>query len=168
MRIATRALASALLLLCGAAQAVEVQFGSLRMELPEGFVLKSPQPPFELAGPDGVRMLVSVFRVDPNSSEKPAPVQADLVASGERMLASNGQRAGKVVLPPKSSSLADNTIMLSAASDTSGLFSKGYFLQFALVSPQSRLAYFTFEGKGEVEASMARYSPLFASVRWEP
>ena len=163
-------LVSAFFCLCALAvhsQPIETRFGSLRVLWPQGFSLKSAQPPFELSGPAGAKVLVSVFRMDQRAPDKPLPSQNDLSASGERMLQANAEKAGTLVLPLQRTFLPDGSVLLFAGSSTGSLLSTGYFLQYALVSPHSRLAYITVEGKGDVRVEHPKYLPAFQTVEWE-
>ena len=54
------------------------------------------------------------------------------------------------------------------ASETGGLFGKGYFLQYLVVSNHERLAFFTMEGKGPVAEKHLVFLPIFDTLTWLP
>lgn len=148
------------------AQAAEIRFGSLSLDWPAGYTVKSTKPPFELAGPQGATVLVTVLRPGPSATGSPEAL-AKLQATVERMLTEQARKAGKIVVPLATQTLPDGTQLLSVGSETSGLFKSGYLLQYALLARSGPLALLTFEGKGDAAAEHAGVKGLFASVQWE-
>lgn len=162
MRFAT--LLAGLALMGGLAQAAEIRLGSLSLDWPAGYTLKSAQPPFELAGPQGLKVLVTVLR--PGASVS-ADTRGKMQATVDRMLTDQAARAGKVAVPLAGEALPDGTVLRFIGSQTSGLFGSGYLLQYALLSPGGPLALLTFEGKGDAAAVHADVKGFFNSVQWE-
>ncbi|MCC9598435.1 MULTISPECIES: hypothetical protein [unclassified Rubrivivax] len=146
-----------------------VQLGSLQLDLPEGFSVRSAKQPFELAGPTGEKVLVTVMRSKADTSGEPNPdEQAKTVSFGSGFLRKQAERAGKLVLPSANETLTDGSILAYIGSETSGLFSSGYFLQYMLVSPSGRLAFITVEGKGNIDDYHARYLAVLGNATWLP
>jgi hypothetical protein len=58
--------------------------------------------------------------------------------------------------------------LLFAGSETSTLFSAGYFIRYLVVSPTGRLGFFTAEGKGSVDEHHSKFLPIFNKVTWLP
>lgn len=164
MRIAT--LLAGLALSTGLAQATEIRFGLLSLDWPTGYTVKSMQPPFELAGPQGAKVLVTVLRPGPSATGS-AEALAKLNATIERMLVDQAQKAGKIVVPLTTETLPDGTVLRTVASETSGLFKSGYLLQYALLARSGPIALLTFEGKGDAAAEHAGVKGLFNTVRWD-
>jgi len=164
MRIAT--LLASLALSTGFAQASEIRFGSLSLDWPAGYTVKSNQPPFELSGPDGAKVLVTVMRPGPSATASPEAL-AKLRATMERVLTEQARKAGKVVMPLASETLPDGTQLQSIGSEVSGLFKTGYFLQYALSARSGPIALVTFEGKGDAAAEHEAVKGLFRSAQWE-
>jgi uncharacterized protein YtpQ (UPF0354 family) len=163
MRIAM--LLASLALTTSPVEAAEIRFGSLSLDWPAGYTVKSTQPPFELAGPQGAKVLVTVLRPGPSATGS-AEGLAKLNATIERMLVEQAQKAGKVVVPLSKETLLDGTVLQSVASESSGLFKSGYFLQYALLARSGPIAFVTFEGKGDAAAEHAGVKGLFNSVQW--
>ncbi|RTL22206.1 MAG: hypothetical protein EKK52_06480 [Burkholderiales bacterium] len=164
MRIAL--LLVSLALSTGLAGAHEIRLGSLSLDWPVGYTLKSGRPPFELSGPDGAKVLVTVMRPGPSAKASPEAL-AKLQASIERLLTEQARKAGQVVLPLASETLPDGTQLQSIGSEVSGLFKTGYFLQYALTARHGPIAFVTFEGHGPTTAQHEAVKGLFRSVHWE-
>jgi hypothetical protein len=153
-------------LICGAE---ELRLGSLQLDLPEGFSVRSAKPPFELAGPTGEKVLVTIMRSKADTSGEPNPdEQAKTVSFGSGFLREQAERAGKLVVPPANETLSDGSILAYIGSETSGLFSSGYFLQYMLISPGGRLAFITVEGKGNIGDYHAKYLEVVGKAAWLP
>lgn len=161
-----RLLFAALLMWAGLAQAAEIRFGSLSLDWPAGYTLKSTQSPFELSGPGGSKVLVTVMR--PAAAALGSPeTQARLQDTVERMLTEQASRAGQVVLPLSTRSLPDGTRLQSIGSQAAGLLQRGsYLLQYALFSRQGPIAFVTFEGRGDALAEHESLQSLFSSAQW--
>lgn len=146
-------------------QAAEITLGSLTLDWPVGYTLKSTKPPFELAGPGGVKVMVTVMR--PGASAQSGPEAVDqLRAKIDSMLIAQAQKAGKLVLPLARETLSDGTMLHAVGSEQSGLFKRGYLLQYALLSPGGPLALLTFEGQGDAASQHAGAKGVFANLRW--
>ena len=155
-------LLAGLALCTGLSHAAEIQLGSLALDWPQGYTVKSTQPPFELAGPGGAKAMVTVLR--PGSKALSAE---EIDEVGERMLTAQAQKAGRVVLPLGKEMLPDGTQLRYIGSEVSGLLRSGYLLQYMLVAPQGQIALVTFEGRGETLSQHESLRGLFRSVRWE-
>lgn len=166
MRVATLIAGLALAAAQAQAQAGEIRLGSLSLDWPAGYTVKSTQPPFELAGPQGAKVMVTVLRPGPSATGSPEAL-AKLQATVERMLTDQARKAGKVIVPLTTQSLPDGTLLQSIGSETAGLFKTGYFLQYALLARSGPIAFLTFEGKGDAATEHAGLNGLFGSVRWE-
>ena len=154
------------LMLCGAAHAETIRLGSLTLDWPAGYQLKSARPPFELSGPQGSKALVTVMKPGPavaSSQDAGAKLRSTL----ERLLTEQARKAGKVALPLSTRTLPDGTLLQFIGSEVSSLFKTGHFLQFALQSRQGQIALLTFEGTGDVAAAEQRLRGLFDSTQWE-
>lgn len=159
-------LLAGLALTAGVARATEIRLGSLSLDWPAGYTLKSAQAPFELSGPQGLKVLVTVLRPGPSANAS-AEGRARMQATVDRMLTEQAAKAGKVVLPLAHETLPDGTALHFVGSEASGLFKSGYLLQYALLSPGGPLALLTFEGKGDAAAVHADVKGFFNSVQWE-
>jgi len=166
MRSSNLLAAGLLALAAGLAQAAEIRLGSLSLDWPAGYTLKSTQSPFELTGPQGRKVLVTVLRPGPSAQTGPEG-RAKLQATVDRMLTDQAAKAGKVVVPLAGESLPDGTALRFIGSEVSGLFKSGYLLQYALLSPGGPLALLTFEGPGEAPAVHAEVKGFFDTVQWE-
>lgn len=164
MRILT--LLISLALGAGLAQAGEIRFGSLSLDWPAGYAVKSAQPPFELSGPNSAKVLVTVMRPAPSAASSPEALPR-LQAMLERMLTEQARKAGRVVVPLAGETLPDGTQLQSIGSEVSGLFKTGYLLQYALMARSGPIALLTFEGKGDAAAEHEAVKGLFRSVQWE-
>ena len=161
-----RLLIAALLLSTGLSQAAEIRLGSLSLDWPAGYTLKSTQAPFELAGPGGSKVLVTVLRPAASATGSPEAL-ARLQDTVDRLLTEQATRAGQVVLPLASRTLPDGTRLQSIGSQASGLLQRGgYFLQYALLSRQGPIALVTFEGRGDALAEHESLQGLFSSAQW--
>ncbi|MCE2660879.1 MAG: hypothetical protein LW854_22005 [Rubrivivax sp.] len=161
--------AGALLLSAVAVRAADIQLGSLRLAWPEGFTQRKQTPPFELAGPEGQKILVSVMRSKTDQTGEPNPEEQEKLTSfGESFMAKQAAQFGKVVAPLVRSRLAAGSVVAHVVSEDSGLFGKGYFVQFMVVAPSGRLAFFTIEGKGSALEQHARFLPIISSAEWAP
>lgn len=158
-------LLAALALSASAAQAAEIRLGSLSLDWPAGYTLKSAQAPFELAGPGGAKVLVTVLRPGPQATASPEAL-ARLHDTVERLLTEQAAKAGTVVLPLATRSLPDGTRLQSIGSQASGLFKRGYLLQYALLSRQGPIAFVTFEGQGDARAEHEGLQSIFGTVQW--
>ncbi|WP_284620783.1 hypothetical protein [Aquabacterium humicola] len=170
MPLPTSLLAAAVLTFsCACVVAVEVRFGSLQLDWPEGFTPSSSKPPFEMNGPSGEKVLVTVMRSGKEVTAESAPAEQERMAQGgEGFLRKQGEKVGKVVIPLTRSSLPNGSLLMFTGSETAGLFSSGYFLQYMIVSPAGRLAFFTIEGKGSPEEQNARFLPVINTATWLP
>lgn len=158
-------LLAALALSTRVAGATEIRLGSLSLDWPAGYTLKSTQSPFELAGPGGVKALVTVMRPRPGATDTPESL-AGLQASVERMLTGSAAEAGRVVLPLGTQTLPDGTRLQFIGSERSGLFQRSFLLQYMLLSRTGTLALVTFEGKGEAVAEHEGLIGLFSTTQW--
>lgn len=154
------------LVVCGTVHAGTIRLGSLALDWPAGYQLKSARPPFELAGPQGSKVLVTVMKPGPAVASG-QDAGAKLRSTLERLLTEQARKAGKVALPLGTRTLPDGTLLQFIGSEVSGLFKTGYFLQFALQSRQGQIALLTFEGTGDVAAEEQRLRGLFDSTQWE-
>lgn len=163
----TKFLAAGLLaLLAGLVQAAEIRLGSLSLDWPAGYAVKSTRPPFELTGPGGVKVLVTVFRPGPNVGSG-AEAVARMEGVADRLLAAEAQKAGKVVLPRGRQALPDGTQLRFIGSEVSRLLGgNGYLLQYMLLAPGGDVALLTFEGRGDAVREHEAVQPLFQSVQW--
>ncbi|EGJ11839.1 hypothetical protein RBXJA2T_15992 [Rubrivivax benzoatilyticus JA2 = ATCC BAA-35] len=91
-----------------------------------------------------------------------------MVSFGRGFLRKQAERAGNLVVPSANETLSDGSILVYIGSETSGLFSSGYFLQYMLVSPSGRLAFITVEGKGNIGDDHARYLAVVGKATWLP
>lgn len=165
MRLTVLFAALALALTGGLARAAEIRLGSLSLDWPPGYALKSTQSPFELSGPTGAKVLVTVMSPGPSATGSPEGL-ARLNESLERLLTEQAARAGQVVLPLSTRILPDGTRLQSVGSQVSGLFRSGYFLQYTLVSRSGRIALLTFEGQGDALSEHEALQSLFSSAQW--
>lgn len=114
-------------------------------------------------------MLVTVMRPGKElSGESAAAEQEKMAVVGEDLLGKQGEKTGKVVIPLTRSSLPNGSLLIFTASETSSLFSSGYFLQYLIVSPAGRLGFFTIEGKGKPEEQNSRFLPVIQTTTWLP
>jgi len=156
-------------LACTAAFAGEVRFGSAQLDWPDGYTVTSTKSPFELTGPSGEKVLVTVMRPGKELPAESAASEQEKLANGvEGHLRTQASKAGKVTLPLQRSPLPDGSLLLYIGSETSSLFSSGFFLQYLVVSPTGRLGFFTAEGKGAVEEQHGRFLPVISTVKWLP
>lgn len=158
-------LLAAFTLSTGLAGAAEIRLGSLSLDWPAGYTLKSTQSPFELVGPGGIKALVTVMRPKPGATAT-AESLAGLQASVEGLLASSAAQAGRVVLPLGTQSLPDGTRLQFIGSERSGVFQRSFLLQYALLSRSGALALVTFEGSGEAVAEHDSLLGLFSTTQW--
>jgi hypothetical protein len=166
MRSTTLLAAGLLALAAGLAQAAEIRLGSLSLDWPAGYALKSTQSPFELTGPSGAKVLVTVMRLGPSASNAPE-ARAKMEDSVDRMVTAQAQQAGKVVLPLGRQALPDGTQLRFIGSEVSRLLrGNGYFLQYVLLAPSGQLALMTFEGSGEALREHEAVQGLFQTVQW--
>lgn len=156
----------AVLLLCsGLARATEIRLGSLSLDWPAGYTLKSAQSPFELTGPGGSKVLVTVMR--PAAAADSPEALARLNERIERLVTEQATRAGQIVLPLSVRTLPDGTRLQSIGSQATGLLQRGsYFLLYVLTSRQGVLALISFEGRGDALAEHDSLQGLFSSVQW--
>lgn len=166
MRLANFIAASSLTLAAVSAQAAEISLGSLTLDWPAGYKLKSSQAPFELAGPGGVKVMVTVMRLS-GPAQGGADAFTKLQGTTEKLLTGQALKAGKTVIPLTRDTLPDGTLLQFIGSEASGLFKSGYFLQYALLTQGGPIAFLTFEGNGDVAAQHASAKALFASLRWD-
>lgn len=159
------AIAFAFALNASQAGAAEIRLGSLSLDWPAGYTLKSARGPFELVGPQGSQVLVTVLRPGPAASGSPEAV-ARMRGTVEKLLDDQAARAGQVVLPLASRTLPDGTQLLSIGSQASGLFRSGYLLQYALLARSGLIALLSFEGKGDAVAEHDGLQGLLASAQW--
>jgi len=156
-------------LLCLAAHAESVRFGSLSLEWPDGFTVKSTQVPFELSGPGGQTVLVTIMRLGKAANAEAEAVDVPkLLAMNERFLNAQAKKAGNVVVPMATETLPDGSTLQFTASTTGGLFRQGYFLQYIITSSSGRIGFLTFEGSGDPVAENQKARPIFQTARWEP
>ena len=168
-RLAVLIATVALVLLPRLSCAVEAQFGSLQLDWPEGFTVRSTKPPFELAGPNGEKVLITVMRSKTDTTGEARPdEQAKMVSVGAGFLDKQARAAGKIVVPASTDTLSDGSVLNLVGSETSSLFSSGYFLQYMLVSPSGRLAFVTVEGKGNVSEQHSKVLPVISKATWQP
>lgn len=154
-----------LALAVGLVQADEIRFGSLSLDWPAGYTIKSAKPPFELAGPSGAKVLVTVMRPGASAANSPEAL-AKLHAMTERMLTTEAQKAGRVVVPLGQETLPDGTRLRFTGSQVAKLFRSGYFLQYALMARSGQIAFLTFEGSGDAAAEHEAIKGLFRTVQW--
>ncbi|MCF8204089.1 MAG: hypothetical protein K9J82_03360 [Methylotenera sp.] len=147
------------------AEAAEIRLGSLSLDWPAGYTLKSTQSPFELAGPGGIKALVTVMRPKPGATAT-AESLAGLQASLEGVLTGTAAKSGRVVLPLGTQTLPDGTRLQFIGSERSGLFQRSFLLQYALLSRSGALALVTFEGAGEAVAEHEGLLGLFSTTQW--
>ena len=153
-------------LCAGLAHAAEIRFGSLSLDWPAGYTLKSTQSPFELAGPNGSKVLVTVLRPAASATGSPEAL-ARLHETVERLLTKQAAQAGQVVLPLATRTLPDGTRLQSVGSQAAGAFQRGgYFLQYALLSRQGPIGLVTVEGRGDALAEHESLQGLFSSAQW--
>ena len=156
-------------LLCSSASAIEVRFGSAQLDWPDGYKVTSTQSPFELTGPSGEKVLVTIMRPGKEPTPESAASEQERLAIGiEGHLRTQASKVGRVTLPLQRSPLPDGSLLLHIGSETSSLFFSGFFLQYIVVSPTGRLAYFTAEGKGAVDEQHGRFLPVVSTLRWVP
>ena len=162
-------LLAALLLYCAASLAEPVRFGSLSLQWPEGFTVKSTQVPFELEGPNNQKVLVTIMRLGKAANPETEPVDlGKLQAMNERFLTAQAQKAGNIVVPLSKESLPDGSLLQFVASETGGVLRKGYFIQYIITSSSGRLGFITFEGIGDATSEHENVKPLFQSAVWAP
>ena len=164
--IRNAALAVALSVLTTSMLAEPVRFGSLSLEWPDGYSVKSTQVPFELAGPTGEKVLVTIMRFGKEASE---PVDLEkMSALNTKFLLGQAQKAGRIVVALSKEVLPDGSTLQFVGSETSRLFKTGYFLQYLVLSPTGRLGFLTFEGIGDAGKEHEAVKPVFQSVQWTP
>lgn len=154
------------LMVWGSVHAEAIQLGPLSLDWPPGYSLRSARGPFELAGPQGAKVLVTVMKpgaATASSQEASAKLQSTLA----RLLTEQARKAGKVEVPLATRTLPDGTLLQFIGSAVSKVFKTGYFLQYALQSPQSQIALLTFEGAGDVSVEEERLRSLFDSTQWQ-
>ena len=163
----THLLAAALLaFIAGMAQAAEIRLGSLSLDWPAGYAVKSTQSPFELSGPGGAKVLVTVMRPGAGAATG-AEAMARMDGIAERMLTAEAGKAGKVVLPLGRQALPDGTQLRFIGSEVSRLLGgNGYFLQYMLLAPSGQIALLTFEGRGDALREHDAVQGLFKTVQW--
>lgn len=142
-----------------------IEFGSLSLDWPSGTAVKSTRPPVELALPGGAKVLVTVMRIGPRAGQQALDVE-QLQASNEKILADVARRSGRVVIPLDRQALPDGSTLLSIGSETSTLFSTGYFLQYALLTRAGQLGYVSAEGRGDAQAPHALVGDVMRRARW--
>jgi hypothetical protein len=147
-------------------QAAEIRLGSLSLDWPAGYAVKSTQPPFELTGPSGAKVLVTVMRPGASAASGPE-AQAKVTGMVERMMTTEAQKAGKVVVPLGGLALPDGTQLRFTGSEVSRLLRSGYFLQYVLLAANGQIAFVTFEGSGEATREHEATRQLFQTVRWD-
>jgi hypothetical protein len=151
------------------ARGAEVQLGSMAMQWPDGFTHKAGSAPIRLVGTGGEEVLASIFRI--GSEAQPWDKEIDfpkMLESGSQQISTQAQRVGKVVVPLQRKELPDGSTLLTAASETSSLFSKGYFLLYMVISPAGRVGFITVEGSKSVATQEhERFLPYFQSVSWQ-
>ncbi|MFT7776228.1 hypothetical protein [Roseateles sp.] len=166
MRVAALLLSCAIALAAGRAQAVEIRLGSLSLDWPAGYAVKSARPPFELSGPGGAKVLVTVMRPGA-SANNGQEARAKLEESVEGMVTAQAQKAGKVVLPLGRQVLPDGTQLRFIGSEVNRLMrGTGYLLQYVLLAPSGQIGLLTFEGRGEVLREHEAVRALFQTVQW--
>ncbi len=153
----------------GVARANEIRVGSAQLTWPEGFRIAAAGPPVQLAGPNGEAVLVSVMRSNKEIPPEAAAAEQEKMAQmGIGILLKQAEKVGKVSLPLDRRTLADGSLIAYIGSDTGGLFAKGFFLQYLVVSNHGRLAFFTVEGKGNVAEKHLVFRPVFDTLSWLP
>jgi hypothetical protein len=71
-------------------------------------------------------------------------------------------------VPISKEPLPDGSTLQFVASETGGVFRKGYFIQYIITSGSGRLGFITFEGIGDPTAEHEKVKPLFQSAAWAP
>jgi hypothetical protein len=142
-----------------------IEIGSLSLDWPTGTVVKSNGPPVELAGPGGAKVLVTLMRLGSGAGKAPADFDK-LLASNEKILSDLAQRSGRVALPLGREALPDGSALVFVGSEKAQLFGSGYFLQYAVLSRNGQLGYFSFEGRGQAQAQHDLVKGIFRSARW--
>jgi hypothetical protein len=163
-----RVLITALAVLAGSvpALAAELLFGSMQMQWPDGYALTgAAKSPFELSGPGGSKVLISVMR---RTNEGVGPDQEELARTGEGFLRPQAEKAGKIVIPLDRATLPDGSLLLFIAAQKTGFFSSGCLLLYMVISPGGRLGFVTVEAKGDAAEEHGKVLPLFQSVKWLP
>jgi uncharacterized protein YtpQ (UPF0354 family) len=166
MRLASLFAGLSLAVAASLSQAEVIRFGSLSVDWPAGYSVKSTRPPVELAGPGGVKVLVTVMRsraADAGSPEAVTKAQSMI----EHLLDVEARKAGKVVVPQGRETLPDGTLLQYVGSEVSSLFRSGYFLQYGLVARSGQLALLTFEGNGDASAEHQRALALLHGAQWD-
>ena len=163
-----RASLLALLVVCTAG-AAEIDVDSLRLQWLDGFTTTTGATPFELTGPGGAVVLVSVFRLDPAPAESAAERLEKLVAFGERRLMALAPAASTTPVPFARESLPDGSVLLSVGFETRDPFAPDFLLQYLVVpATADRLGFVTIEGDGDVRFERHLYRPVFETVQWLP
>jgi len=151
------------------AVSAEIRFGSLQVDWPEGFSAPSAAPPFELTGPAGEKVLVTVMRPGKEMDGDAAAVeQRKMALVGEEFLRRQSDKAGKTIVSLSRTILPNGSLLISTGAATTSLFSPGYFVQYLLVSPAGRLGFFTIEGKGDPAEIYAKFLPVVSTATWLP
>lgn len=158
------------LVLGGAAPAAaeDWQFGNLKLRWLDGFRYMPQGEVERFLGPQGEGVVVSAAGFGAKTAQEREPLLARHRAFAETELPRLAFMRGGLELPLARTTLADGSILYTTGTKVAlPKDEAGYFLQFLLIGKSGDMAFFTVEGKGVVAAQMARFRPLFDTVRWE-
>ncbi|HEY5636100.1 MAG TPA: hypothetical protein VIS77_04310 [Burkholderiales bacterium] len=150
------------------ASAEDWQFGNLKLRWLDGFRYVPQGDVERFLGPQGEGVVVSAAGFGAKTEAEREPLLARHRAFAETELPRLAFVRGGLELPLARATLSDGSLLYSTG--TALALPKdeaGFFLQFLVIGRSGDMAFFTVEGKGAVAAQMARFRPLFDSVKWE-
>lgn len=158
--------------ICAPSYAQEVGVLHLRplhLELPATWKFDGSKRPIEGTGPDGEKVLISVFRSGSPTGSGQLPSAKETAKGFVRdhmgQLASKGGKS--VIRPITEMPMPDGKAGFSSGSEASNFLSgKSYFVQY-LVAASDVIIYFTFEGKGDAKPAMERFDEIFKTQSWD-
>lgn len=155
-----------LVLAAASASAVEIRLGSLALDWPAGYTLKTTQSPFTFTGPEGTKVSVTVMPPNPEAASS-VRAMGQLQLALEQMLISRAKLAGKPILPMTRETWPDGTALRFTVNDTTRPSrAASHLLQYALIAVGGDIAYLTFEGDGEAMAAHHAAMELLRTLRW--
>jgi len=135
----------------------QIKIDTLSVNWPLGYTINNNKQS-DLTDPNGEIVLIS--NVTPNSIADALTMHDMMYEFAESSMQVLAEKAGQVIQPLKRTTLANNIVVFSTASQGKADY---FFLQF-LVIGKSSSAFFTIEGHDKADKRFEEFEPLFESI----
>lgn len=142
---------------------------ALSLDLPQGYALAKASAPFEIKGPDGLSLNVTLVQFqakDKTTGELSKAPQERVLAANERVFAEFARKGGEVVVPRSSETLSEGTVLQYMGVEEQSLLRRTFRALYLLVSPTSRVAFVSTQVSGDFQPRNAEILQMLRSARW--